>query len=120
LFTNEATYSSTYSKSSAEIDPSHHSNAIVPTLSTHTEDNTTLTVISDYQTVPNTNDISNVRIVSTKFADIVGQVHAKLHLKEILLPFLLPAEIARSVLTGPRAMPASVLMYGVRTTNHSL
>jgi hypothetical protein len=48
----------------------------------------------------------------TRFADIIGHANAKLHMEELLLPLALPPEVAASIFTGARAMPASVLLYG--------
>jgi len=50
---------------------------------------------------------SNVR-----FSDIIGHSAAKLRLDEALLPLALPPSLARSVLTGVRAAPASILLHG--------
>jgi hypothetical protein len=61
--------------------------------------------------IPAACDISPTT-TTTRFADIVGQTQAKLHLKELLLPFLLPAHITARIFVGPRAQPASVLLYG--------
>jgi hypothetical protein len=48
----------------------------------------------------------------TRFADIIGHANAKLHMEELLLPLALPPEVAASIFTGARSMPASVLLYG--------
>jgi hypothetical protein len=54
----------------------------------------------------------NHHLEQTRFADIIGHASAKLHMEELLLPLALPPEVAASIFTGARAMPASVLLYG--------
>jgi hypothetical protein len=54
----------------------------------------------------------NHHLEQTRFADIIGHANAKLHMEELLLPLALPPEVAASIFTGARAMPASVLLYG--------
>jgi len=48
----------------------------------------------------------------TRFKDIIGHGAIKLRIEEMLLPLALPQSIASSVLTGIRALPASILLYG--------
>ncbi|KAL3934919.1 MAG: hypothetical protein SGBAC_009464 [Bacillariaceae sp.] len=48
----------------------------------------------------------------TKFSDIIGHHHVKLRLEEVLLPLVLPPHLADSILTGIRANPTSIFMYG--------
>jgi AAA+ superfamily predicted ATPase len=55
---------------------------------------------------------SRNHLEQTRFADIIGHANAKLHMEELLLPLALPPEVAASIFTGARAMPASVLLYG--------
>jgi len=47
-----------------------------------------------------------------RFSDIVGHGAVKLRIEEVLLPLALPPEIAQSVLTGIRSIPASILLEG--------
>ncbi|CAJ1957679.1 unnamed protein product [Cylindrotheca closterium] len=46
------------------------------------------------------------------FCDIIGHRHVKLRLEEVLLPLALPSHLADSILTGIRANPTSIFMYG--------
>jgi hypothetical protein len=55
---------------------------------------------------------SRNHLEQTRFADIIGHANAKLHMEELLLPLALPPEVADTIFTGARAMPASVLLYG--------
>jgi hypothetical protein len=55
---------------------------------------------------------SRNHLEQTRFADIIGHANAKLHMEELLLPLALPPDVAASIFTGARAMPASVLLYG--------
>ena len=48
----------------------------------------------------------------TRFKDIIGHGAVKLRIEEMLLPMALPPSVADSVLTGIRALPASILLYG--------
>jgi SpoVK/Ycf46/Vps4 family AAA+-type ATPase len=48
----------------------------------------------------------------TRFKDIIGHGAVKLRIEEILLPMALPPIVADTVLTGIRALPASILLYG--------
>jgi len=48
----------------------------------------------------------------TRFKDIIGHGAVKLRIEEMLLPMALPISVADSVLTGIRALPASILLYG--------
>jgi hypothetical protein len=49
---------------------------------------------------------------TTRLRDIIGHGVVKLRIDEIILPMALPPEVADSVLTGIRAIPASILLYG--------
>jgi hypothetical protein len=55
---------------------------------------------------------SRNHLEQTRFADIIGHANAKLHMEELLLPLALPPDVAATIFTGARAMPASVLLYG--------
>ena len=48
----------------------------------------------------------------TRLKDIIGHGAVKLRIDEIILPLGLPAAVADSVLTGIRALPASILLHG--------
>lgn len=50
--------------------------------------------------------------INARFSDIVGHGSAKIRLDEMLLPLALPPSIAKRILTGVRAIPASILFYG--------
>jgi len=58
---------------------------------------------------PPSDDIS---MEKTRFSDIIGHGAVKLRIEEILLPIGLPPALADSILTGVRAMPTSILLYG--------
>lgn len=71
-------------------------------------------------TFPSENDSSRLRkrkideiyLPSTRFSDIIGHHDVKLRMEEALLPFALPTELVETVLTGIRAMPTSILLFG--------
>lgn len=67
-------------------------------------------------TRPTTTLVSNFKYdhphIKTRFSDIIGHGSAKLRLDEMLLPLALPPSLARSILTGVRSIPASILLYG--------
>lgn len=67
-------------------------------------------------TRPTTTTESNFKYdnpyIKTRFSDIIGHGSAKLRLDEMLLPLALPPSLARSILTGVRSIPASILLYG--------
>ena len=48
----------------------------------------------------------------TRFQDVIGHSAVKLRMEEMLLPMALPSNVASQVLTGIRALPASILLYG--------
>eukprot|EP00592_Proboscia_alata_P003912 CAMPEP_0194373310 /NCGR_PEP_ID=MMETSP0174-20130528/21735_1 /TAXON_ID=216777 /ORGANISM="Proboscia alata, Strain PI-D3" /LENGTH=341 /DNA_ID=CAMNT_0039152301 /DNA_START=126 /DNA_END=1147 /DNA_ORIENTATION=- len=58
------------------------------------------------------NKRSNIRSTKIRFNDIIGHGAAKLRLDEALLPLALPRDLYLSILTGVRAAPASILLYG--------
>ena len=48
----------------------------------------------------------------TRFKDVIGHGSVKMRIEEILLPLALPPCVADAVLTGIRALPASIMLYG--------
>ena len=48
----------------------------------------------------------------TRFSDIIGHAAVKLRIDEMLLPLTLPPDVTDLVLSGIRAQPASILLYG--------
>ena len=54
----------------------------------------------------------DVLLERTRFKDIIGHGAVKLRIEEMILPMALPTTVAQSVLTGIRALPASILLYG--------
>jgi hypothetical protein len=53
-----------------------------------------------------------IAVEKSRFDDIIGHGAAKLRIEEILLTMALPTDVAQKVLTGVRAMPTSILLYG--------
>lgn len=47
-----------------------------------------------------------------RFHDVVGHGAVKMRIEEMLLPLALPPLLSAKVLTGIRALPASILLYG--------
>lgn len=54
----------------------------------------------------------NICFEKTRFSDIIGHGAAKVRIEELLLPLALPPAVANAVLTGVRALPASLLLHG--------
>ena len=92
----------------------------------HTEDGTSHKHGSDH-TASSSAALSSSEVVveSTKFQDIIGHGAIKVRMEEILLSVSLPGPIVRTVLTGIRSQPTSVMLHGppgcgkVRTVMHS-
>lgn len=57
-------------------------------------------------------DTAGVAARPVRFSDVIGQNAAKLRLDEALLPLALPDDLVESVLTGIRASPSAILLYG--------
>ena len=73
------------------------------------ESNPSINQVTSSTTTP---DVRIAKSPNVRFSDIIGHSAAKLRLDEALLPLALPPSLARSVLTGVRAAPASILLHG--------